>query len=98
MIPTISLTSKENLKREALILANGDIHAAREIYDFLVDGMDELPLHDPKPPTWSDNAISSVNSFLSFTKENQETIVQVLNLVKGMFGKSAPATPLPPIN
>lgn len=101
MIPTISLTSKENLKREALILANGDIQTAKEIYEFLADGMDDLPVHEPKQPTWSDNAIGTVSSMLSFAKENQDAIVQVFNIVKGLFGRgtpTTPVTPLPPID
>lgn len=99
MMTTINLTSKENIKREALILANGDIHTAREIYDFLVQDMDDLPTQEPVQPTWSDNAIGTVNNFLSFAKDNQDTIAQVLNLIKGIFTKGGGnVTPLPPIN
>lgn len=100
MIPELTLTSKESVKKEALILAKGDLKTAQEIYDFLVADMKELPDHDPVAPSWADKAKGTLNGTLGWINENKDTIEKVYSFITGFLGKSPtePPAPIPPIN
>ena len=69
--------------------------------------MPELPDYDPVPPTWVDNTKEAVNGIMSWFKENQDTLAQGYEFVKGVVEKrtlppvpsqTPLATPLPDIN
>lgn len=103
MIQGVRPTSKAALKHQCLIISHGDVKAAKELYDYYTDGMDELPMFDPIAPTWQENTKNTVNGLLEWLKENQETLTQGYEFVRGMMRRTPPAAPgaasgLPPIN
>lgn len=102
-------TSKSSLKLQCLFCAKGDLKEAKELYDFFASDMPDLPDHDPVPPTWVDNTRDTVNGLMGWIKENQDTLAQAYDFLKGVFGRKNAATPaaeateavaqpLPPIN
>ena len=94
-------TSKSGLKQYCLRAANGDVRQAGEIYDYFIKDMGDLPMFDPVPPTFMDNAKDTVTGIFNFVQENKEGIGQVADIVRTILGKrgvAAPSEPLPPIN
>ena len=103
MIKGIQATSKSSLKLQCLFAAKGDLKEAKELYDFFASDLADLPDHDPVPPTWVDNTKEAVTGLFGWLMENQDTIAQGYDFVRGIIGKrgSAPTEPvqsLPPIN
>ena len=110
MIPRLYPTSKVGLKQMCLLSANGDLEKAQKLYDYMIKDLDELPMFDPVQPTAVQQVKQGVNETFSFVKENQNEIMTVIELVKGLFSKGggtpaagasaipAHVSPIPPIN
>lgn len=103
MMQHLSFTSKASLKQQCLIMANGNIKEAKELYDFLIEDMPALPDTDPIPVTWQENTKETVNGLFSWVRENKDTLMEGIDFIRGMFNKnplanSAHAEPLPSIN
>ena len=107
MIQAIRPTSKATLKLQCLFAAKGDIDEANKLYDYFAKDMPDLPDYDPVQPTWVDNTKDAVNGIMGWAKENQGTLAQAYEFIRGIvLNKSMPAigveevveTPLPNIN
>ena len=105
MIPHLIPTSKVSLKMSCLHSCNGDIEKAEKLYQYLSEGLDDLPTFDPIKPTTMQQAQSMLSSGFTWVKENQDTIVNWVSFFRDMFGKGGgsgsvpPATSaIPPIN
>lgn len=100
----IRATSKSSLKLQCLFCAKGDLKEAKELYDFFASDMPDLPDYDPIPPTWIDNTKETVNGLMSWLKDNQETLAQGYDFIRGIIEKKQipstlpPSEPLPNIN
>jgi len=99
----IRTTSKEALKRSALVVANYDIRKATEIYEYFAKDMPDLPTTDPVAPSSYEALKSNATELLRWGSENQDNIIGTINTVLRLFGKNpigAPAMPAevpPPI-
>lgn len=79
---------------------------AQELYDYYMEGMDDLPMFDPVAPTWMDNTKDTVNGLMGWIKENQNTLAQGYEFIRNVVqnkGALPPlgsnvTEPLPPIN
>ena len=101
-------TSKSSLKLQCLFCAKGDLKEAKELYDFFAADMPDLPEQDPVPPTWQQNTAQTVNGIMAWVKDNQSTLAQAYDFLRGIFDKNgtlpaasgspAATPPLPPIN
>jgi len=93
--------SKAELLQMALWFHKGNIAEAQKMVDYYAKNI-ELPDVTPVPPKFIDNAKATVNDTLGWIRENQDTISQVVDFVRGIISKRvAPhsnTTPLPPIN
>ena len=103
MIQAIRPTSKASLKLQCLWASNGDVDKAKKLYDFFAEDMKDLPDNDPIPLTWMDNARDMANGAMTWFRENQDTLAQGFEFVKGLLGKGTvvpeePVEPLPEIN
>ena len=88
MLRQITPISKASLKRQCLMIAEGDLKKAKEFYDFWAEGMEaELPTFDPKEPSWMDNFGSRVNGILGWVKENQGVLTQGYDLISNLIGR-----------
>ena len=100
----IRATSKSSLKLQCLFCAKGDLKEAKELYDFFASDMPDLPDYDPVPPTWIDNTKETVNGLMSWLRENQDTLAQGYDFIRGIIEKrqippvSPISEPLPNIN
>lgn len=103
MMSNYKPTSKSSLKQFCLMTAKGDVKQAGELYDFMIKDMEDLPTFDPVPPTFMDNAKSTVTGIFNFVQENKDGIGQVADMVRAIIGRrggvvNPPTEALPPIN
>ena len=89
MLQQIQFTSKASLKQQCLYITGGNIKDTKELYEFLVADMPDLPDTDPIPPTWQENTKNTVNGVFSWIQQNQGTITQAIDYVRGLFAKNA---------
>lgn len=88
MLRQIAPISKASLKRQCLMIAEGDLKKAKEFYDFWVDGMgDDLPTFDPKQPSWVDSFGTRVNSVLDWAQEHKDVLTQGVDLISNLIGR-----------
>lgn len=93
----IRTSSKEALKRTALLATNYDIKKASEIYDYFAKDMPNLPDTDPILPTAYDQVKETAVSIFKWGQQNQDTIIGAVNMVLSAFGKSPITMPTIPI-
>ena len=99
----IRTTSKEALKRSALLVCGNDIKKATELYDFFVKDMPDLPTTDPVLPSTFDQVKDTALGIMRWGEQNQDKIIGVINWVLSAMGKtpvpSAPieVPPVPPV-
>ena len=104
MIQGIRPTSKAALKHQCLIISKGDVKHAKELYDYYMEGLEDLPMFDPIAPTWQESTKDTVNGIMEWFKENQETLANCYEFIRSVIEKrriptaTAEATPLPQIN
>lgn len=100
MMQAIRPTSKATLKMQCLFCCKGDIDEAEKLYDYFAKDMPELPDYDPIQPNWMDNTKETVNGLMNWFKENQDTLAQGYEFIRGVVQRrEVPAgEPLPEIN
>lgn len=101
MLSQITFTSKASLKKQCLCIANYNIKEAKELYEFLMQDLAELPDTDPIPATWQDNTKNTVNGLLGWLRDNKDTLIQGYDFIRSMISRGpsgAVSDPLPPIN
>ena len=99
----IKPTSKAELKRQCLYLCNLNVSKAKEMYDFLVDGMDAIPDIEPAQKPFIQNFGEQANGVFQWLRDNQDMLGQGVDFIKGIVAKrtgtpTPNVTPLPPIN
>lgn len=105
MMQGLRPTSKATLKMQCLMVCKGDIDEAEKLYDYFAKDMPELPDYDPVQPSWVDNTKETVNGLMGWFKENQDTLAQGYEFIRGIVNRrelppitSEAAEPLPNIN
>lgn len=102
MIQHIIPTSKVSLKMSCLHTCNGDIEKAEKLYQYLTDGIEDLPTYDPVQPSTMQQAKEMIGNGFTWVKENQDTIANIVSFFKDTFGKGGGTPPsanaIPPIN
>ena len=97
MIANIRPTSKAALKMQCLYSCNGDIDKATRLYDYLIKGMEDLPIYDPVQPTSMQQFKEGAIQTFGWINQNQDTIMNWIGMIKDMFGRGgnggAPPTP-----
>lgn len=92
MLQNVNPTSKASLKRQCIMIAEGDLKKAKEFYDFWAEGMeDELPTFDPKEPSWADTFGMRVNSVLDWAQEHKDVLNQGADFITSFIGRRTPA-------
>ena len=94
----INPTSKMAMKLSCLQAVNGDVKRAKELYDFLADGVGELPDFPTEKPTMIQQAQQAVGSIFGWVKDNQNDLINVWNFIR-QARSGQPVTPIaPPAN
>ena len=91
MLNQLHFTSKAALKQQCLFIADGSTKEARELYEFLIEDMPDLPAVDPVPPTWQASTRDTVNGVMGWLRENQSTLTQAAEYLRGLFSRNAAA-------
>ena len=95
-------TSKASLKQFCITASRGNVDEAQKLYNFYIEGMEDLPMFDPVPPTMMEKVKGTADGIFGFIRENQDGIMQGVELIRGLMGKGktveAAASALPPIN
>lgn len=83
-----------------MLICQGDVAKAKELYDFYIQDMDELPMFDPQTPTTMQQVKESAVQTVTWINENKDNILDWIGLIRGMFSKTPapPSAPIPPIN
>lgn len=94
----INPTSKMAMKMSCLQAVNGDVKRAKELYDFLADGVGELPDFPTEKPTMIQQAQQAVGSIFGWVKDNQNDLMNVWSFIR-QARSGQPVTPIaPPAN
>lgn len=88
----IRTSSKEALKRSALMVCGNDIRKATELYEFFVKDMPNLPDTDPVLPNTFDQIKDTAVSVFQWGEQNQDKIIGAINMVLSMLGKNPVGT------
>lgn len=76
--------------------ANGDVKKAKELYDYLSEGMESMPEYPVQKPSFMQQAQQAVGGIFGWVKENQNDLMQAWNFVQSMRGGQPIAMPTPP--
>ena len=96
----VNTSSKMSLKMSCINACKGDVQRAKELYDFLSEGIKSIPDFDIQPPSMVQQIKETVGSVFGWVKENREDIVQAVGFVQSIVKKpsSAPVTTeIPPL-
>ncbi|MBR2266609.1 MAG: hypothetical protein IJ882_08150 [Paludibacteraceae bacterium] len=93
----IQTSSKESLKRSALLVCGNDIKKASEIYDFFIKDMPNLPDVEPVAPNALDQMRDMAVGVFRWGQQNQDQIIGVVNMVLGAMGKNPIGIPAVPV-
>lgn len=77
-------TSKIQLKQFCQWYYNGDIKKAQELYEYYSKDI-ELPDFDPVSPTWQQQVKDNANGFMSWIKDNQNTLLQGYEFIRQLI-------------
>lgn len=87
-------TSKMSLKLTCLAACGNDIGRAKELYSFISDGI-ELPDFEPETPDTFARAKQYAGDIFGWVREHGEEILQGYQMLKGLGGGAASASPSP---
>ena len=98
----LQTTSKDALKRSALMMCDGDVKKATEIYEYFMKDVETMPDFDTPPVPFMEKAKATVADVFGFVDQNKDKIAGIWDLIQTFRGGggSAPATPaqtLPPL-
>lgn len=84
------------------MIANGDVDKATSLYDYMIKGMEDLPVFDPVSPSVMQQVKDGAVQTFAWLNNNQETVWNWVGFIRSLMGKgaaapSAPAEPIPPI-
>ena len=99
----IKPTSKAELKRTCLYMSNLDVDKATKMYNFLIDGLENIPDVEPTSKPFIQNFGEQANGIFDWIRKNEDVMKQGVNMVRGIIESrkgvpTTPTTPLPPIN
>ena len=102
-VSMIKPTSKAELKRQCLYMANLDVDKAEKMYNFLIDGLEEIPAVEPASKPFMQNFGEQATSVMDWFRNNQDVLSQGVDMIRGIVERrkgipAPPSNPLPPIN
>lgn len=82
--------------------SGGDVKKAKELFDFLSEGMETMPEYPIQQPSFLQQAQQTVGGLFGWVKENQNDLMNTWNFIQTMRGGGAPsatppATEIPPL-
>jgi hypothetical protein len=99
-IRMIDTSSKIAMKMSCLAAARGDVRQAQQVYDFLAEGIADIPDFTPQQPTTMQQAARTAQSIFSWLKDNQSDLQQAWQFVsqlRGTVQTTTVPTDIPPL-
>ena len=93
----IDPSSKMALRMTCLQQANGDVKKAKELYDYLSEGMETMPEYPVQQPSFMQQAQQMAGGVFGWVKENQNDLIQAWNFIQSMRGGQPIGAPVPGI-
>ena len=102
----IDTTSKMSLKMSCTRACQGDVEKAKELYDFLVDGIESIPDFEIPRPSAVQQAQQIFGNIFGWVKDNKDDIVNAIGFIQslrggapevGASGGSMAIPPIPPV-
>ena len=97
----IRTTSKDALKRTALMATGNDIKKAMEIYDFFAKDLPNMPDFDPIPPNGLEQIKNTAVQAIKWGQENKEQVQNIVGFLAQLFNRQPISVPMeappPPI-
>lgn len=93
----IRTTSKEALKRTALMATGYDVKKAMEIYDYFAKDIN-LPDTDPILPSTLDQIRDTAVGVFQWGEQNQDKIIGITNVILSAMGKNPIGVPSAPVD
>ncbi len=92
----IDPSSKIALRMTCLQQAKGDVKKAKELYDYLSEGMETMPEYPVQQPSFMQQAQQTIGSLFGWVRENQNEVMQAVNFIQQMRGGQPIGMPAPP--
>lgn len=93
----IDTTSKMSLKMSCTRACQGDVAKAKELYDFLVDGIESIPDFEIPRPSAVQQAQQIFGNIFGWVKDNKDDIVNAIGFIQSLRGGSMAIPPIPPV-
>ncbi|MFI3249161.1 MAG: hypothetical protein R3Y39_08560 [Rikenellaceae bacterium] len=87
----LDTSSKVNAKLSCLKICNNDVAKARELYDFVMGDLANIPEVTLPPDTMLDQAKKIASDTWGFLNNNQDQLVQLYTVYQAMKSGSTPA-------
>lgn len=94
-VTLLQTTSKDALKRSALLVCGGDVKAATEICEYFMKDMPNMPDFDPQGVPVLTQAKDTVLGVLGWIDQNQDKVLGYYNIARTMMGKAGISVPTP---
>ena len=95
----INPSSKMALKLSCIQACQGNVERAKELYDFLSEGVESIPDFEIPRPTAMQQAQEVLGNIFGWVKNNKDDIMQAVGYIQSLRGSAAgvvpPTTPTP---
>ena len=91
----IDPSSKIALRMTCLQQAKGDVKKAKELYDYLSEGMETMPEYPVQQPSAMQQFQQMAGGIFGWVKENQNDLVQAVNFIQSIRGGQPIGMPIP---
>ena len=95
-VTLLQTTSKDALKRSALLVCGGDVKAATEVCEYFMKDMPNMPDYDPPTTSALTQAKDTALGVLGWIDGNQDKVLGYYNLLRTLVGKSGVSVPTVP--
>lgn len=95
-VTLLQTTSKDALKRSALLVCGGDVKAATEVCDYFMKDMPNMPDYDPPTTSALTQAKDTALGVLGWIDGNQDKVLGYYNLLRTLMGKAGVSVPTAP--
>ena len=87
MIGELRPTSKASMKQICLLAADGDLDKASKLYDYMIKGMEDLPMFDIPRPSTIEQVKNGISDTWQWFTQNEDQVMGIVDMIKGVMNK-----------
>ncbi len=95
-VTLLQTTSKDALKRSALLVCGGDVKAATEVCEYFMKDMPDMPDYDQPTTSALTQAKETALGVFGWIDQNQDKVLGYYNLLRTLTGKAGITMPTAP--